>query len=168
MAKHYKAAAILTACIFSAAAGVTCAYLIADDSAENTLNGSKVETRIEEEFEPPDDPGPGTVIKKAPRIHSDSDVDCYVRARVVFTNDGNSLCEPLKINGGWTLLEDGFYYWEGALSPGKNTETLFDTVQLRDDIDKEDIQPFDILVYAESVQAKGSDAKQAWAAMDRD
>lgn len=168
MAKHYKTVAVLTACIFSAAAGVTCAYLIADDSAENTLSGSKVETTIVEEFERPDDPGPGTVIKKVPRIHSDSDVDCYVRARVEFTNDGDSLCDPLKINEGWALAEDGYFYWRDALSPGQDTGPLFETVKFRADIAAEDIQSFDILVYAEAVQARGVDADQAWASMDQD
>lgn len=168
MSKYYKAAAVLTACLFSAAAGVTCAYLIAEDSVENTLNGSKVETTIVEEFEPPDDPGPGTVVKKSPRVHSDSNVECYVRARVDFTNDGDKLCEPLQISSGWTLKSDGYYYWEGTLSPGEDTETLFETVKLKSDIEKEDILPFDILVYAEAVQAKGTEAEQAWAAIDRD
>lgn len=166
MAKHYKAAAVLTACIFSAAAGVTCAYLIADDSAENTLNGSKVETTIVEEFEPEDDPGPGSVIKKIPKIHSDSNVACYVRAMVQFTNDGDKLCEPLEIREGWTLNADGYFYWKEPLPPGEDTGALFDLVKLRTDIDAEDIQPFDILVYAEAVQAKGMEADQAWAAMD--
>lgn len=168
MKKYYKAAAVLTVCIFSAAAGVTCAYLIADDNVENTLNGSKVETTIVEEFEPPDDPVPGTVVKKAPRVHSDSTVDCYVRARVEFTNDGDKLCEPLKISGGWSLKEDGYYYWKDKLSPGEDTAALFETVNFRADIASEDILPFDILVYTEAVQTKGTDAEQAWASMDRD
>lgn len=167
MAKKFRVAAVLAACIFSSAAGVTCAYLTAHDSAENILNGSRVETGIVEEFEPPEDPGPGSVVKKSPRIHSDSNVDCYVRARVMFTNDGAGLCEPLEINDGWVLAEDGYYYWGAPLSPGKDTGSLFDTVQIRSDIEEEDIRPFDILVYAESVQAKGVDAGQAWASMDR-
>lgn len=168
MAKHFKAAGVAAVCIFSAAAGVTCAYLTARDSAENTLNVSKVETAIVEDFEPPEDPGPGSIVKKAPRIHSDSTVDCYVRVRAVFTNDGDSFCEPLKINEGWTPGEDGYYYWEAPLPPGEDTEALFDVVQLRRDMEEADIRPFDILIYAESIQAKGTDPGRAWASMDGD
>jgi hypothetical protein len=166
MTKYGKTAVILTAGVLSATAGVTCAWLTAEDRAVNTLTAAKVETTVEETFTPPQHPMPGTVIPKSPWIHSSSNVDCYVRMRVVFTNDGEQLCEPLKIRDGWTAGEDGFYYWNGPLAPGSDTKPLFDTVKLREDIEQEDICPFDILVYSESVQAKGMDADTAWACMD--
>lgn len=165
--KKVKITAVLMVCILAAAAGVTCAYLISGDNAENTFDVAKVDTRIIEKFDPPDDPVPGDVISKAPKVHSDSDTDCYVRIRVEFTNDAQAICEPLSINSGWKLSDDGYYYWENVLAPGRDTGTLFDEVRIKDSIDQADIKPFDILVYTEAVQAAGISADNAWNTMDR-
>ena len=50
-----------------------------------TVNRIKIvenKTHIEEEFDPPADPGPGSVIKKKPFIGNDSVIPVYVRVRV--------------------------------------------------------------------------------------
>jgi hypothetical protein len=106
-------------------------------------------------------------VHKAPRVHSESDTDCFVRIRVVFTEDADWLCEPLSIHEGWSSGGDGYYYWKEALSPGQDTAPLFETVKFREDIDEADITPFDILVYSESVQAKGRDISEIQAAFDQ-
>jgi predicted ribosomally synthesized peptide with SipW-like signal peptide len=166
MTKYKKAAVGIAAGIAAAAAGVTYAWLTAQDQVVNTLHVAKVETTVEETFTPPKHPGPGTVIPKSPWIHSSSNVDCYVRTRIVFTNDGAALCEPLAIRDGWVLAEDGYYYWKEPLAPGADTAPLFDTVKLREDLEESELWPFDLLVYSESVQAKGMEAEQAWACLD--
>lgn len=167
MSKRIKLFAAVMVCILSAAAGITYAYLTSADDAKNTFDAAKADIKIIEEFDPPKDPVPGDIITKSPKVHSDSDTDCYVRIRVEFTNDAGSICEPLIINPGWKGSDDGYYYWEQALAPGKETGTLFDTVKIKDGIKKEEIKPFDILVYAESVQAGGAAAEDAWKAMDQ-
>lgn len=167
MSKRIKFFAAAAACILSAAAGITYAYLTSADDAENTFDAAKVDIKIVEEFDPPEDPVPGDVIKKSPKVHSDSDTDCYVRIRVELTNDAGSICEPPIINSGWSYSEDGYYYWDKVLAPGQDTGTLFDTVKIKDGIKKEEIKPFDILVYAESVQAGGISAKEAWKSIDQ-
>lgn len=142
------------------------AYLTAQDDVDNTFDVAEVNTVIEEDFDP-EPLEPGKVIKKAPKLQSNSDTDCYVRMRYVFTNsDAETLCEPIKINNGWEQKTDGYYYWNRAVGPGEETGTLFDYIQIKEGVTEDDMIPFDILVYAEAVQAKGLSANEAWASMD--
>lgn len=165
--KREELLGLFAALIIAAGVGTSYAYLTAQDEVENVFDVSEVDISIEEDFVP-DPPEPGKVIKKAPWIRSDSDTSCYVRMRYEFTNsDAAALCEPVLINPGWTLEGDGFYYWDNVLSPGETTGTLFDQVKIKSGITQDDIIPFDILVYAEAVQAKGLSAQEAWAAMDQ-
>ena len=75
------------------------AYLIDRQETVNRIKIVENKTHIEEEFDPADDPGPGSVIKKKPCIVNDSVIPVYVRVRVVFSNlDAQAQCEPLKIS----------------------------------------------------------------------
>ncbi len=166
MTKKYWIPLIAAALTMTAGLGTTYAYLTAQDSVENTFDAAEVDITVEEGFEPTP-PEPGKVIKKAPRIRSDSDTDCYVRMRYEFTSsDAEKLCESVKTNPGWTKKSDGYYYWNSIVKPGGETGTLFDRIQIRSGITAEEIIPFDILVYAEAVQAKGQSLASAWASVD--
>ena len=68
-------------------------------------------------------------------------------------------------NGEMEKKEDGFYYWKEPLQPGEATETLFDTVTIRADVAKEELETFDIQVYAEAVQSQGKSEENAWLTM---
>ncbi len=143
---------------------VTYAYLTGQDQAENLIGITENEIHIEEEFDPPADPGPGTVIKKAPRIVNDSEVGVYVRASVCFSDSAaEQFCEPLAVNEDWRLAADGYYYYDDVLAPGETTGTIFDRVVIREDAEAEELVPFDLLVYAESVQTFGRTQEEAWA-----
>ena len=85
------------------------AYLIDRQETVNRIKIVENKTHIEEEFDPPADPGPGSVIKKKPCIVNDSVIPVYVRVRVVFSNlDAQAQCEPLKIKDSWKTGEDGY------------------------------------------------------------
>ena len=134
------------------------AYLIDRQETVNRIKIVENKTHIEEEFDPPADPGPGSVIKKKPCIVNDSVIPVYVRVRVVFSNlDAQAQCEPLKI-------KDGYYYYQKQLQPGLRTDTVFDNIVIKNTVKKEDLVPFDILVYEESVQSEGfSSPEEAFA-----
>lgn len=158
--------AVMLALTLAAGTYTSYAYLTAQDDVDNTFDTADVDITVEEDFEP-EPPEPGKIIKKAPRVQSGSDTDCYVRMRYVFTSsDAEALCEPIKINNGWTQKTDGYYYWDSIVKPGAETRTLFDHIQVRDGITEDEIIPFDILVYAEAVQAKGQSPEEAWASME--
>lgn len=150
--------------VIGSTASVTYAYLTGQDRAENLIGTTENEIHIEEEFEPPTDPGPGTLIKKAPRIVNDSEVGVYVRVAVYFSDSAAEyFCEPLAVNGDWRLAADGYYYYDAVLAPGGTTGTIFDRIVIREDVEAEELVPFDLLVYAESVQSFGMTQEEAWA-----
>ena len=51
--------------------------------------------------------------------------------------------------------KDEYYYYQKKLLPGERTETVFDNIVIKNTVKKEEMVPFDILVYEESVQAEG-------------
>ncbi len=157
-------AALASALVFGAGAGVSFAYLTAKDAANNQFRVSSVEIGIEEKFVPPGALTPGGAIQKSPKVRSASDTDCYVRVAVRFTDsDAEQACEPLAIGGGWQKKEDGYYYWGSPLRPGEVTGAVFDQVKIRQNAAK--IPPFDILVYAEAVYCNGKTMEEAWGEM---
>ncbi len=160
---------LAAALVLAAGAGSSYAYLTAHDGVTNVFGVAEVGPRIIEDFEP-EPPEPGKAIKKAPKIESNSDTDCYVRMRYEFSSsDAEALCEPIEANQGWTRKEDGWYYWGSAVRPGEGTGTLFDRIQVKPGVTQEEVdaaRPFDILVYAEATDASGGDAETAWASMD--
>lgn len=156
----------MMAAVLAAGAYTSYAYLTARDDVDNTFDVAEADITVQEDFEP-EPPESGKLIKKAPRVQSRSDTDCYVRMRYAFTDsDAEVLCEPIEINPGWSKKSDGYYYWDGTVGPGEETGTLFDHIQVKDGITEEDIIPFDILVYAEAVQAAGMNAEESWAMVD--
>ena len=119
------------------------AYLIDRQETVNRIKIVENKTHIEEEFDPPADPGPGSVIKKKPCIVNDSVIPVYVRVRVVFSNlDAQAQCEPLKIKDSWKTGEDGYYYYQKQLQPGQRTDTVFDNIVIKNIVKKEDLVPY--------------------------
>lgn len=113
------------------------AYLIDRQETVNRIKIVENKTHIEEEFDPPADPGPGSVIKKKPCIVNDSVIPVYVRVRVVFSNlDAQAQCEPLKIKDSWKTGEDGYYYYQKQLQPGQRTDTVFDNIVIKNIVKK--------------------------------
>lgn len=151
------------ALILGMGAGTSYAYLTGRDQADNYFAASETKIEIQETFTPVSKLTPGMVITKAPRAVSSSDVSCYVRMTVRFSDsEAESFCEPLVIRQGWSDRGDGYYYWEKELQPGETTDALFDSVAVKKDAGAEELKPFEILVYAEAVQSRGMGMEEAW------
>ncbi len=149
--------------MFCGTAVITHAYLTDHEQAVNELSVADNTIRIEEKYEPPEHVIPGTVITKAPRIVNDSEVSVYVRMSVRFSDSAaEAFCEPLAISKSWQYREDGYYYYTNALEPGQTSDALFEQVVIRKDVTEDELVPFDILVYAESVQVHETEEKDAW------
>ena len=144
--------------------GIAYAWLIDRKEAENIVQFAGNDIHIQEEFDPPQDPNPGDVIAKRPCIINDSDTDVFVRVMVQFSDsDAGKQCEPLVINSGWNRKADGYYYYDEKLHAGESTTGIFDNIVIKESVKKEELIPFDVLVYAESVQAYGfSSAQEAF------
>ncbi|WP_373217088.1 hypothetical protein [Ruminococcus sp. 5_1_39BFAA] len=131
------------------------AWLIDTKEVDNAVRFVQNKVHIEEEFDPPPDPKPGDVIVKKPSIVNDSVIPVYVRARICFTDsDAQAQCEPLVIREGWDLEKDGYYYYRKKLETGEGTTDIFDNIVIKNSVKKEELIPFDILVYGEAVQAR--------------
>ncbi|EGX67689.1 hypothetical protein HMPREF9022_04957, partial [Erysipelotrichaceae bacterium 2_2_44A] len=54
----------------------------------------------------------------------------------------------------WTQADDGYWYHNSIVEPGAVTSSLFTKVTIGD-IETESQKTFNIIIYAESVQAEG-------------
>lgn len=153
--------------LFGVSGGVTLAYLSGEDMRTNLIRAAETDIEVTEEFDPPEEINPGCEIRKIPRIHNIAQSPCYVRAACYFSDlEAEQCCEKLQIREGWTLKEDGYYYWGELLQPDEMTGPLFEKVVIRKDVDKNELKPFELLVYAEAVQGD-LDMETAWKNMSR-
>ena len=147
--------------------GAAYAYLTAQESVENRLTAASTDIEITEQFDPPAELNPGTVIPKKVAVTSHSSTDCYVRVLVEFSSwKAQQFCEDLEILDGWEKADDGYYYWKEKVKPGETTGQLFSQVKIRSDAAKEDLEKFEILVYAEAVSCGDDSMQEAWEKMD--
>lgn len=168
---------ILLTLVGIAGIGTTAAYFTAYDRTINQVAVGRNVTEITEDF-----PGPTPIpegenlkFKKVVCVTNDSDemisnVDCYVRVMVSFSN--YDIGKAVTLTGmdtqNWIYdADDGYYYYKNILEKGKSTTPLFTGFLIEQEkVDKqymEQIGDFHINVYEESVQ-KGdfSDYRSAW------
>lgn len=162
---------ILCVCACFGTYGIT-AYLMDGDSLVNEFTNGSVTTEIEEDFPEPELVA-GESFTKDVKITNTGESECYVRARVEFSEDfqyedNGNYVDYFTINFNtayWVYNEnDGYHYYRNVLEKDETTESLFKTVNV-DRNTPEDIleEDFDIIVYQESVQAAGfSSYTAAW------
>lgn len=105
--------------------GATIAFLsTATSSLTNTFTKGSITTKLEEEVD--------TDGTKKPWVKNTGENDCLVRIRVSISPESAGqkiILENLGAGGKWKFNEnDGFYYYQGILEPGKTTEPLFTKV----------------------------------------
>ena len=164
MKKRNKMFILVLACsiLTGSTVGVTYSYLTANDNKANMISVTDAEIHIEENFTPPVDPEPGDIITKSPKVVNDSDVPVKVRMSAKFSDSGaEEQCEPLLIDSNWIQKGD-YYYYNKELAPGESTIALFNYIKIKESVNKEDLIPFDILVYAEAIQSYGNVSEDAW------
>ena len=92
--------------------------------------------------------------------------DCFVRIQILFSDSAAAeLLKPFSVNQGWSLGDDGVWYYTERLLPGTSTTPVFSNVEFKADVTKEEIEavlPFEILIYAESVTAGNRNLQTAW------
>ena len=125
---------------------------------------SHVETKdnpitIEEEFTPPKAWQPNTAYRKDVKVRNKGTVPCYIRVYVA-VSDSDIRVDLDYDTSAWVQGDDGYWYYRNIIQPAACTSSLFTKVMLRD-INEEQIKNFDIIVYAESVQAEGYDDIQS-------
>lgn len=91
---------------------------------------------------------------KNPMVKNLGENDCYVRARVLISPA--EALENVELTGGtgWTLKNDGYYYYNSSLSPEEVTGAIFESIKIKEGVDWPSlgIEDFEVTVYEESVQ----------------
>ena len=163
-------AVMLVALLGVCLAGTTFSYFTDAHAQGGVYNVSGVKTTITEETE-------GWQVKK-PSVTNVGENDCYVRMRYEISQNG--LVTVNAPAAGWTLGDDGWYYYAEPLAPGEASAPLFDTVAIGEAyLDEEGTPPENldqllahlrISLYQEAVQAEltfdgttYTDADEIWA-----
>ena len=158
---------------------ITTAYFTDNDQAENEFTVGENEIEIVETFTPPEQPVVGdNTFTKSVEIKNTGDVPCYIRAFIEFSDNdvrGESKVSPDGTNyytmaefnnhlpSGWVYVDSGamapYYYYTGVVDVNASTPKLLQSVKTT--FAKEsDIEPYEIYVYAESVQTLDKDGKE--------
>lgn len=134
------------------------AYLRAQQQQENHITIGENEIRIREKFQKPSTWLFSTTYDKEVRIQNTGSIPCYLR---VFAEISNAdIPAQMDLNtSAWKKGKDGYYYYKDIVAPEQKTAALFQHVQITEaDIKQE---AFQIIVYAESVQAQGYEDAEA-------
>ncbi len=134
------------------------AYYTATDAADNTMTVGHNAVSIMEEFIPPDKLEPGMVITKKVNVENTGETPCAIRVSAEFSDSMTEEIAELDIDEDhWELRKDGYYYYREILDTGDITHTLFSTVTIADDAEPAELQDFELMIYAESIDAELSD-----------
>ena len=176
--------AVLLCCAAIIASG-TLAYFTAEETAYNVITTGSISMDLVEETtggQPWPEGGisgvmPGMEVDKIPYVVNDGGIDFYARIAVNMTvtgANGNALSDKyisLNINKAHWTEKDGYYYYNGVVKPGQQTEPLFTKVTFDPDMHNAYMNAtVEIDVMAEAVQSRnnGDSALEAsgWAAAD--
>lgn len=136
----------------------TSAYLRAQEQQENHITIGENEIRIREKFQKPSTWHFSTTYDKKVYIQNTGTVPCYLRVFAVVSNADIPAQMDLNTTA-WKKGKDGYYYYKDIVAPEHKTAALFQHVQITEaDIKQE---AFQIIVYAESVQAQGYEDSEA-------
>lgn len=132
------------------------AYFVDKATKKNNFTIGYVETKIEEDYTPPQELKPGITFPKKVTVKNTGPNDCYVRVLVTFSNSQMAdVCSIDYNKTDWKKDEqDGYWYYNSLLKSGETTKPLFTTVTISSDVEKNNLQDFDINVYHESSNTK--------------
>lgn len=140
------------------------AYFSDMDRMANAVSIGGCNVEILEDFEPPQTLDKGGSFKKDVSVKNMGPSDCYVRVKAVFSNsDMEAYCSVDWNTTDWVYdIADGYYYYPHFIKAGESTVSLFTTV-VWNDVLPDQIENFDIIVYAEGYQANlFEDYQEAW------
>lgn len=175
MNKRMKVIIAVAALTVAVGVGAVSAYLTDQAAQRNTIVIGSNTIELVENYEPPEKINTvgDTVFKKEVQVKNVGNVDCYIRvfcefsdpvmrdmAAISFNSWGGQMSDkefhesPPK---GWAYYGEGplsgYFYYTEKLRPGDSTGRLLDRVKITVPEGFSDIRDFEIIVYAESVQA---------------
>ena len=178
------AAALLTMAL---SAGGTFAYFRYLKSINNRVSVGTNTITINEDYSPPKKLEAGeNVYTKDVKVKNTGTIPCYVRVYAAFSDSTVMDKSELSADGstffpagtyyenlpdGWEYVADaedaelgGYYYYTNPVQAGKETPSLFKKVKTTF-ADANEVQNYEIIVYAESVQILDKDGQEFTGAM---
>ena len=156
------------------------AYLTGKQDNANKITVAENVIEIQETFTPPPTLTTNNTFTKDVKIKNTGDVPCYTRVFLEFSDNDVRGTSTVSVDGtnyypisqlkdhlptGWVYVESAsdalapYYYYTQPLAVGASTPSLIKTVKTTF-ADEDKIEPFDIYVYAESVQTLAKDGKE--------
>lgn len=130
------------------------AYLSSQDSKWNITTIGDVKVIAEEEYNP-EQPivSGGSIIKKFAIRNTGDGAAGFTRVLVVFSDSKMEDLVSVNYNtADWEQGSDGYWYYKKPLAKGELTTDLFTTLTFSAEMTEEQIQDFDVYIYAEAVQ----------------
>lgn len=166
----------------------TRATLKDDDYQANNFSYGDVTTELVEEFEPPENLPVGKPYTKKVSVKNSGELPAFVRVLVSVEVLGKAETEgvpillpgtigkevnllnekgaPIQDDENWVDGKDGFYYYLKAIEPGQTTPSLFESVEARKDMIKDnplyDEARLDIHVKTEGIHTTKWAYRDAW------
>lgn len=135
--------------------GSVFAYFTSQKEKVNAMTFGENVITTEEEFPEPD-PKPGDSVKKEVSIKNTGDVPCFVRTKILFSNNDAENVSTIDINTtDWVKNADGYYYYKKIVPVEKNTSLLMTAIKIADNANLDTLEDFEVIVYSESVQSEG-------------
>lgn len=177
MKKRIIAIALVVICLAILATG-TLAYFTDSEQVHNIITSGNIKIALDELF-PGAEPGeeentyvlegvmPGQTVTKEVRVENTGVGTAWIRARLEMVFAPADL--PAEIDGkdvvgiallpGWTLAEDGWYYYVDPVAAGDYTDYLFKEVTLAPEMGNEYQKcSISIIVNAQAVQTANNGA----------
>lgn len=189
MNKKKLSALLLAGTLTAGVVGGTFAWFTSQDTVTNQFatGGNEDDDPdagidIWEKFEEPTNVVPGTTTDKLVQVKNTSTYDQFIRVKITPKWEDDTLNTPegvsyLKLNftdhlkatgdeGTWIEGGDGYYYYIGKVAGGKFTNTLLESVTLKNTTPNEyKNQKYQVEVKADSIQAD-NDAYKEWTNSD--
>lgn len=185
MNKKKLSALLLAGTLTAGVVGGTFAWFTSQDTVTNQFatggtNDDDPNAGIDiwEKFEEPTNVVPGTTTDKLVQVKNTSTYDQFIRVKITPKWEKEGLdASYLKLNftdhlkktgdeGTWIEGGDGYYYYIGKVAGGKFTNTLLESVTLKNETPNEyKNQKYQVVVDADSIQAD-NDAYKEWTNSD--
>lgn len=173
--KHQIRTSLILGAIALLAMGGTVAYFVTSETAHNIVSTSGVKIALNEldgpagskPFHDLENITAGETYSKIPYIENIDTEPVWVRAKISLiqtagdgtetpVTDFSSLMTLQNLGTHWLLnSDDGFYYYDSALSTGERTESIFESVKFADVIgDEYQLSTYTLTITAEATQVK--------------
>lgn len=189
MNKKKLSALLLAGTLTAGVVGGTFAWFTSQDTVTNQFATAGTDEPdnpdagidIWEKFEEPTNVVPGTTTDKLVQVKNTSTYDQFIRVKITpkWEKEGlNSTYLQLNFTdylketgeeGTWIEGGDGYYYYIGKVAGGKFTNTLLESVTLKDTTPNEyKNQKYKVVVDAESIQADNGAYDALWSSASQD